>query len=75
MRYERQEREIRTQKKIHKTAALNAKTMFLLLPRLCAWVERLCVDHGLKVHWQLLAETEFVTVVSLIPWGWRREEP
>lgn len=47
MRYESQERKIRTQKKTHNTAALKKKTMFLLLPRLCAWVECLHVDHGL----------------------------
>lgn len=29
------------------TAALKKKRMFLLLPRLCAWVECLYVDHGL----------------------------
>lgn len=46
------------------------QTLFLLLPRLSDWVESLSTlitIYRLKMHWQLLTETEFVMVVTVIP--------
>lgn len=56
----------RSRKSGHKrrfTTALKKKTMFLLLPRLCAWVECLYVDHGLPSE-DALAVVDRVGVCS-----------
>ena len=53
------------------------KTQFLLPPCLSAWVASLpalITIYRLKMHWQLLTETEFVMVVTQLfrRDGWRR---